>query len=180
MKKSMKKVISILLMVVILASAAISDATAIEVQAAKKVKTTVTENKYKKSPKVKTGTTTVTSKKRCFVKFKAPKTKTYTFTVSNVYNADDKSDPICGDFSIYKLEYGKIFNSQTVKTQGGKVCNANVASSTYLKDEDQSGVSSKNKYRPSRYAKIKLNKGETVYVRAFFTCDKCTYTLKVK
>ena len=180
MKKLIRKVISILLIAVIFASVAMSDAASIEVQAAKKVKTTVTENKYKKSPMVKTGTTTITSKKRCFVKFKAPKTKTYTFTVSNVYNTSDKSDPICGDFSIYKLEYGKIFTSQTVTTQGGKVCNANVASSTYLKGEDQSGVSGKNKYRTSRYAKIKLKKGETVYVRTFFTCDKCTYTLKIK
>ena len=68
MKKLIRKVISILLIAVIFASVAMSDAASIEVQAAKKVKTTVTENKYKKSPMVKTGTTTVTSKKRCFEK----------------------------------------------------------------------------------------------------------------
>lgn len=180
MKKSMKKIISVLLIAVILTSVAMSDAASIDVQAAKKVKTTVTENKYKKSPKVKKGTTTVTAKKRCFVKFKVPKTKTYTFTVSNLYNVEDKSDPICGDFSIYKLEYGKIFTSQTVKTQGGKVSSAPIASSSYLKDWDQSDVEGKYKYRTSRYAKIKLKKGETVYVTAFFTCKKASYTLKIK
>ena len=94
--ESIKKIVSMLLVLAVVASIAFTDVASIEVQAAtKKVSTSATDAKLKKIPSVKKGTTLVTMKKmHTYVKFKATKTKTYTFTISNIYDPVNKKGAV--------------------------------------------------------------------------------------
>lgn len=151
----------------------------VEAQAARKA----TGNaKYQKAPTVKTGTTIVTSKKAKtstakWVKFKAPKTGTYKFTVSDFSPADVIN---CGHFVFYTnpASYDRLTN---LKTEGGRNDSFSIASKRFMNNYRPGTVKKKDRYRTSRSATIKMTKGQVVYMRLFYTTgDKYTYKLKIK
>lgn len=112
----------------------------------------------KKATTVKTGTYNVALAgkngwHRGYVKFTAPKSKTYAFTLSNV--SSDSGKFTNGYVNIMKFN-GRYISSSKVSTQGGKtytlwVANKNQGSGT-------SGC------RTSRTGKVHINQGETVYL----------------
>lgn len=151
----------------------------VEAQAAKKV---TANAQYQKAPTVKTGTTTVTSKKNKvstakWVKFKAPKTGTYKFTVSNFKPADETN---CGHFNFYTnpASYDRLEN---LKTEGGRNDNFSIASKKFMAYYKPGDTKKKDRYRTSRSVTINMTKGQVVYMRLYYTTgDKYTYSLNIK
>ena len=184
--ESIKKIVSMLLVLAVAASIAFTDVASIEVQAAtKKVSTSATDAKLKKIPSVKKGTTLVTMKKmHTYVKFKATKTKTYTFTISNIYDPVNKKGAVNGYFTIRKpySATSSYLDRMDVKTKGGKADSLQIANKYFLTNWSNSGKTV-DKYFTSRYAKVKLTKGQTVYIEGFCAGvkkGKVSYTLKIK
>ena len=112
-----------------------------------------------------------------FLKFKAPKTKTYTFTGYGVKKPS-------GEYSSYGYFYlmtvsgsgsYKYLKINNVKTKGGK----NTA--LYI-NSNKNSTSGKKATRSlkSRSGSIKLKKGQTVYIYSWFTSKKTSYKLKIK
>ncbi len=92
------------------------------------------------------------SEGQVLLKFTAPKTKNYTFTISNL-NAPG-ADYVNGFFNIMKPNAGSIvLSSQKVKTNKG--------SDNGLYFASRKGSRG---FIPSRYGKLKINQGETVYI----------------
>ena len=154
------------------------------------VKTKVQETEHPKSPNVKVGSNTILMKKNyAVVKFKAKKSKYYRFTFSNIKNPNTESDTMGGYFCIcrpYSLNTAEspYLKPQKVKVKGGRNSYINVANNEFLKYWDNNEAT-KNKYLNKRVAKIKLKKGETIYIYGCFagwTDSKYNlkYTLKVK
>ena len=89
---------------------------------AKTVKTSVN---YKKAKSVKRGKTTISTTykgdKHLYLKFKAPKTKKYTFTISNMKSnhLTDGKDINHGNFAIATQKYGHPWELYA-KTKRGK------------------------------------------------------------
>ena len=149
----------------------------VDAQAAKKV----TSNKIpSKAPSVKTGTTTVISKKTPtsiakWLQFKAPKAGTYKITASNFKPANESS---LGGFSIYSKKTGSSFSD--LKTQGGRNRRFSICSKAYYQAHKQTEPKNE-RYLTSRYAIIKLKKGEAIYIRMFYTNnERYTYSLKIQ
>lgn len=151
----------------------------VEAQAAKKV---TANKKYKKAPTVKTGTTTVTSKKSSqnvgkYVKFKAPKTGTYKFTVSSFSPADEIN---CGYFCFYN-DPAKYDRLRDLKTEGGRASSFHIASKKFMNGFKHGNTKKADRYATSRSATMKLTKGQVVYMYLYYTtANKYTYKLKIK
>lgn len=129
----------------------------------------------KKAAKVKRGTTSLTIKKgKGWLKFKAPKTKTYTFTFSDVKSAEFSSNAFVGVYKVAKYSSSSVA-SVKVKTKGGKSntlwlsCNGYAHANEMLE-------------RPiaKRSGKIKLAKGEWVYLYFYNNDVKTTANLTIK
>ncbi len=124
------------------------------------------------------------------LEFKAPKTATYKFDVSNVKTSNDK-ELLSGTFAFYK-EYDPSPRYQNleligdIKTQGGKNELGVLSFGNYNSNEDYSGPKDElsEAVTKKRYGKLKINKGETVYI--YFNTDGNKYgylksfTLKIK
>lgn len=162
------KKITVLLFAMLLACAALPK----PVMAAKTKKIyysdfTMTKASMKKPANLKKGTTTVKMSDgkdvygsyHGYAKFKAAKTKTYTFTFSNLKN--EKHPGSSGYVQIFVTDkQGKKWVTwKKVSSQGGKVTNLNVGES-----KSKNSGSKKNAYLTSRYAKLKIKKGDTVYL----------------
>lgn len=150
-----KKIISLLLAVVIMATLVISFPT----QAATKsieTKITTTTN-LKVVPSVTTGTTKINIKKGGAVyKFTATQTKTYTLTFSNLTNVKD---------SIQEIR----------KTNYNRVAQTNLCMSKYASEYKYTGFQVTDK------RSIKLKKGETIIIYSYPSSAKSyTYTLNIK
>lgn len=151
----------------------------VEAQAARKA---TAQKNWKKAPAVKTGTTTVTSKKAKtstakWVKFKAPKKGTYKFTVSNFKPSDEIN---CGSFTFY-TDPAKYDTLTNLKTQGGRTSNFHIASKKFMQYYKPGNTAKKNRYRSSRTVTINMTKGQTVYMRLYYTtATKYTYSLNIK
>ena len=185
-KKGIKKLLMALALV--LCVAAFVPATA-SVQAEAKTKSikanTNYEKNYKKSPAVKLGVTyKVSSKKnRSAVKFTAPKAGTYKVTISNVASAPKAKDGVdimhCNAYINKPAYSGRYLFPERVITQGGKSSvlwiTTNYCYNKYYKGKKVKTSS----YLASRYGKIKLKKGETIYISFSCTSKKNTYNLKV-
>lgn len=135
----------------------------------------------KNATTVKTGTCRVQvgKKKSGYVKFKAPKTKDYTFTLSGVkttnkygYSTDFANIKYIKRYSFSKKEY--LYDYQ-VRTQGGKAFTL-----WFGTKKSVSNYNTNLSTRASRYGKIKLNKGETVYLYFYFSYagDSCQLNIK--
>lgn len=154
--------------------------------AARTVSTSATA--FRKAPAVKTGKNKVKIKKSAaYVKYTAKKTKTYKFTFSNVNalsKADRKRNSVNG-FVYLGLDSG--YSSpvpQKVTTNYGKISHLSLASANFYKiwKHNQKKKKPEN-YLTKRYAKIKLKKGQTVYIYHFFAGVKnsrASYTLTIK
>ena len=163
----------------VLAAALIFSVSPISAQAAAK-KVSATTN-YKKAPKLKTGTNKVTARKNnSYVKFTAPKNGTYTFTISNIATINGKyPDTNLGNLYIEK-QNGSYLSTQTVKTNGGKSSVLWTATKESYERFHKTKKPTSSTYLATRYGKLKLKKGETVYLEYYYTGGKCTYTLTVK
>ena len=113
-----------------------------------------------------------TSKKKGgFLKFTATKTKTYTFTISHY--STNKS--YCNGYwyimtqSKYSPDY---YYSTEVKTQGGKT------SSLYICSKSNTSGKKVHRFLKSRYGKIKLQKGQTVYIYLYYTGGNAKLKIK--
>lgn len=161
----------------------------VEAQAAKKV---TAQKTFKKAKSVKTGTTTVTVKKRpantnyndAYVKFKAPKAGKYVFTVSSLKlkGQNPATSTTCGFFYLGKLSSsGKYIDIQKLKTAGGKTTYMQIGTKTMYEYSVRNKLKKIDQYLTSRSATISLKKGETVYLNIICTTSQqYTYKLKVK
>lgn len=183
-KKGIKKLLMALALV--LCVAAFVPATA-SVQAEAKTKKVTANRNYKKAPALKLGITYKVTEKvnHSMVKFTAPKNGTYKVTISNIATfpkVKGRTDHNLGSLYICKLYYnGKYPMSQTVKTQGGRCSCLSTATKDSYNDFYKGRKVTTDTYLASRYGKIKLKKGETIYMDYSYTGKggKCTYTMKV-
>ena len=182
--KGIKKLLMALALV--LCVAAFVPATA-SVQAEAKTKKVTANKNYKKAPALKLGITYKVTEKvnHSMVKFTAPKNGTYKVTISNIATfpkVKGRTDHNLGNLYIRKPYYnGKYFMSQTVKTQGGRYSCLFTATKDSYNHFYKGRKVKTGTYLASRYGKIKLKKGETIYMDYSYTGKggKCTYTMKV-
>lgn len=181
MKKAKKFLCALL--IVLTAMTMLSEPFQVPVQAAR----TVTANKKaNKAVNIKKkGTYRVLSKTKInkddYIRFTAPKTGKYTLTFSDFRNLSGytPAERHLGSVYIYKnSKYG--LSMQKVKTNGGKRSILSICSkawyNTYTKGKKVTTYSDLH----TRYAKISLKKGETIYIKTFWTGGKHSYSLKIK
>lgn len=130
----------------------------------------------KKARSVKCGTYTIKlpSKGRGYLKFRAPKTKTYTFTISKL-KAKKKGKRSNGYFYVmtkYGVSGTKI-GQDMLKTQGG------TTNTLWLGTKRRQIGKKYNWELKTRYGKIALEAGETVYLYFNFS-PKDTLRLNIK
>ncbi len=177
MKHYTRRVLAVFLMLVMLmGTMSVSTFAATQTKSVKKQTfSTRTNTIKKKAATVKKGTTKLVIKKgEGYVKFKAPKTKYYKFTFSNFKSKKFSSN---GFIYIQKPDkYSPEYSWQeNVKTKGGK-------STTLWMSVNGYKHSGKLLYRPlaKRTGKIKLKKGETVYIYFYFSSSKHTGKVSIK
>lgn len=157
----------------------------LEASAASKVTAATTE---KKAKTVKKGTTVVTvpksSKSFGYIKFKAPSTKTYKFTLKNIrrYGKKSSGDIIhtSVDFTTKDSYGGKKYLS--FKQNGSNEYSLWLCSqkSWKINKPYTKKVTSSTSY-PTRTASIRLKKGQTVYLSFCNVSDfKVSYDLTIK
>lgn len=165
MKKLLRRSVALLMMLaLILAATSTTFAAAKTKTVKKKTFSTSTSAINKKATKVKKGTTKLYIKKgQGYVKFKAPKTKTYKFTISK---CTSKKRNVSGYFYIMKPDsHSPKYSFITqVKTKGGKT------GTLWLSANGYKSTSSDTLTKPlsSRTGSIKLKKGQTVYLYISF------------
>ena len=175
MKAAMKKVISLFLVLTMV----ISFSSVSTYAATKKLKnqtfTTDTAVANRKALSVKKGTYTVKlpSKGKGYLKFKAPKKATYSFTLSKLKASSSYS---CGYFYVMR-KYGttnQYIGQEKLKQKGGKQEAMNIAT--------RNSTSGKviSRYLTSRTGKITLRKGEVVYLYFSFWSEDKSVVLKIK
>lgn len=181
--KKMKKLFCALL-VMLTAVTMLSEPFQVEVQAAKTINA---NTNWKKAPTIKKkGTYNVNDKKNDgYIRFVAPKSGTYTIYVYN--NRDwGKSSAVSqnlGHYNVYKKKSSSGYSwlySQTLKTNYGKTSAFNIVSLKWYNRFYKAKKKTAGSYLYNRYAKIKLKKGESAYLRAFWTGGKHQYTVKIK
>ena len=111
---------------------------------------------------------------RGYIRFKAPATKKYTFTFSNIKDAGKHSVMSIG---VQKPNKGNkaSLNLVDVRTQGGKSCFLDMAANGY-RDKYGKGV---NKYLTTRSCTVLLQKGQVLYFHFGTWKTKHTATLKI-
>lgn len=130
----------------------------------------------KRATKVKRGTYKVKiASGKGYAKFTARKTKTYKFTLSNVKDANNGNNGYWYIMTSHDYSSSKYIGQTRVSTQGGKTTTMWMT----VNGHKSSGTGT-SKSLPSRYAKIKLKKGETVFVYFSFWNKNTTATLKIK
>jgi hypothetical protein len=135
-----------------------------------------------KATKVKKGKTTLIVSQG-WAKFKAPKTKTYTFTLSNVASmgVNPASDINNGYFVLGTFK-GKYFWSKRIKQNGKKVGSAYVCTPYSWSLQSESVKANPTGYTslPSRSAKLKVRKGGTIYLYFWFVKKPVSAVLTIK
>ena len=181
MKKTFKRILVLLLTVTMMMSmASVSTFAATK----KTVKKSGFVTDYTKINKVSTklkkrGTYRLTVKgSEGYIRFKAPKTKKYTFTFSNI-SVKDNYNSSCGSIAVQKpyKSNGRVYLTLAdVKTQGGKSDFLKVKTRRFSLTGD--GV---NAYRTTRSCKVKMKKGAYIYFHVNIVSTKNTVlTLKIK
>ena len=182
----MKKVKKLLcaLLIVLTAMTMLSEPFQVPVQAAK----TVTANKNpNKAVKIKKkGTYRVVSKstnssQKDYIRFIAPKTGKYTLTFSDFRNLKKYSPAERHLGTVYinkKDKYG--MSMLRVKTQGGKAYSLDICSKEWYNKYTRGKKITTASDLYSRYAKFSLKKGETIYIKSFWTGGPHSYSLKIK
>lgn len=130
----------------------------------------------KKAVSVKKGTYTIKmgTKSSGYLKFKAPKTKSYKFTFSKLKT---NTSYTCGHaYIMTDSKYGNGYITYaTMKTQGGS------NSVLWLATKNSStSVHKKDRFLASRYGTIKLTKGQVVYIYLNIVNPKTSLRLNIK
>jgi len=133
----------------------------------------------KRAKAVKRGTTTLKTSGG-FVKFTAPKTKVYTFTFSNVatVGADPAKDINNGHAYLETVRHNYLSSNQ-VKTNGGKAYSLYMCT-PYSWSLGSTQTVSYTTSIPQRFGRLKLNKGQTVYIYTWFVDKPCMVDLTIK
>lgn len=185
MKRIMKKLMVLGMAAMLTAAAGASYASAKTVTVKSYDFTTKLSSAKKMAKKVTKGTTTLvlTAKSKNyassgFVKFTAPKTKTYKFTFSSAKGiGEGKGDTFTGfNYIMTSTPYGSIGQTM-VTTQGGKAT-ALWTGSTNRKVYTDEKLVDRNLH--SRYGKIRLKKGQTVFLYMYHSCKKVSLKLNIK
>ena len=183
MKFNAKKLVSFILAVAIIAAAFLAVPSKVEA-ATTQVKTGVAMSNYKKAQAVKLGTSKVILCKNSsgMTKFVVPSTGTYVFKISNVSAPGKKLN---GYVSFYTA--GNYLQDLKGRTQGGTEDTLRVANSAFLStwnknNNNQKSTPANERYLSYRTLKVKLTKGQKVYMNAFFAGagnEKPSYILKI-
>ena len=137
----------------------------------------LSKNFFKEVPEIRKGSTKVLLKKQNgIIRFTASQDKVYRFKVSNIKGNDGKA--INGTVSIYKYasfpQNKGFLESQVFTTYGGESRYLSLANKKFIGEYYKRGVHEKkqiDEYKTSRTALIKLKKGETIYIRGYFTSE---------
>ena len=181
MKKKLSRILIVIAAMTMMLGMMTITASAKTIKPKKNDFTTSAAKAAKKSTTVKKGNYTIIVPKTkkssygsFFLKFTAPSTKTYTFTISGL--VPESGDTYCnghGYVMVGSKYGGDSITMATVKTEGGK------NSSLYYSCKDPDSYSSKiYAYLKKRSAKIKLNAGQTVYLYCYSSADHLSYSIK--
>lgn len=179
MKKRSRSKIFLLMLVVLVGTVFLASVSS--VQAAQ----TVTTNKSWQKAKVikKKGTYNINSKvKSGYIRFTAPKTATYTISVYNIRNwgKNSSESDLVGQFWVNKeSKRGGFVEPLKLKTNYGQSQVFPLASKLVVNRWGNAGRNTTGKCLYSRYAKVKLKKGETVYIQTDMAANKYQCTLKI-
>ena len=176
MKKIIRRCFVLMLVAVMLTGAmSVSTFAAAKKTVKKQTFDTKTKTIEKKATKVKRGTTNLTiSKGEGYIKFVAPKTKTYSITFSNVKTKNGGSAFV--EIQTRDADSPSYSFMTKVKTKGGK-SNALWLSVNGTKFTERDVLE-----RPlaKRTGKIKLKKGQPVYMYFYSGTKKTTAKLVIK
>ena len=182
MKKAKKLLCALL--IVLTALTMLSEPFQVPVQAAKTV--TANKNPNKAVNIKKKGTYRVVSKmtlkKDDYIRFTAPKTGKYTLTFSDFRSKKKSSSGEYQLGSVYiqkKSSYGSLL-FQKVKTKGGKSSILRICSKAWYNKYTKGKKVKETTELYSRYAKLSLKKGETIYISTYWTGGPHSYSLKIK
>lgn len=175
--KKITKIVAALLVAVMVVSIMPAKA---EAASTRKVTAGVSEAK---AGVVKVGSNAVTATKAkngtTFVKFTAPSTAKYTFVMSDIVSKNKKNSTGLGNWYLLKKN-GSYYQRMKVSTEGGKTDWLKMASKNY-NDKYLKSPSDKMYYRKTRSAKkVSLKKGQTIWMRFYFTANQCTYKMTIK
>ena len=185
MKKIMKKSLLFLAMAVLTLAMCTMGASAASVTVKAQKFTTSTATAAKKAKRVGIGTTKLAkigsaSEPGGYVKFTAPKTAKYSFTISKPHCLKTSYSDILNGHAYIMTTYGNgsYITMAKVSTKGGKATSLYLCS-PYSYSLHSNDAATAYTALPSRTAKIKLQKGQTVYVYLWFT-SQAYATLKIK
>lgn len=137
--------------------------------------TTSAAKAKKKATALKRGTYTIklASKGKGFAKFKAPKTKTYAFTISNLKS---KKSYACGYFYVMTTSsYSNSYITMSkLKTKGG------TTTGMYFATKSGTSGAMKSRFLKTRTGKIKLKKNQTVYLYYYCTAGNSSFKFRIK
>ena len=180
MKKVKKFICTVLVLLTV--TIIVTDTFQVPVQAAKTVSAKKIEH-FRKCPNIKKkGNYKVVCKcKTNMIRFTAPKNRTYTFTFYNFRNLNKKlsDNEDYGHVMLQKMDKQGFYFWQA-KTNGGKWFSLHMASKKVYNKYFRGKKVTKDSYLCSRYAKVKLRKGETLYIDSDWTTSKYQYTMKIK
>ena len=181
MKKAKKLLCALL--IVLTAVTMLSGPFQVPVQAARTV--TANKNPNKAVNIKKKGTYRVVSKmnlrKDDYIRFTAPKTGKYTLTFSDFRSKKYKSAEMqLGSVYIQKKSPHDTLLFQKIKTKGGKSSILRICSKQWYNRYIKGKKVKASTELYSRYAKISLKKGETIYISTYWTGGKHSYSLKIK
>ncbi|MBP3873592.1 MAG: hypothetical protein J6E32_07725 [Lachnospiraceae bacterium] len=173
MKKIVRKLIIMAAIAVTLAGLSAVSASAKTVKLKGAAFTTSTAAADIVATPVGTGTMTVKVPKKTsgYLRFTAPATKAYSFTVSNI-----KAGRFCCGYFYVMTMYGtnnSYIGQEKIATQGGE------ATGLFVSTKKSKGGSAATRYRKSRTGTIALQAGQTVYIY-FSMTRKCTLKFKIK
>ena len=161
MKKTLKRSLVMILATVLLIGTFAVTADAAAKKTVKKLSYNAEMSTIKKkATAVKKGTTNLTyTKGQGFIKFTAPSKKTYSFTFSNLKAKGETSAYVV--FQVKDKDYPKFLIDAVVSTKGGKTDALWLASTGSPESKKGKVV---DRFLHKRTGKIKLKKGETVYI----------------
>ena len=173
MKKIVRKLIIMAAIAVTLAGLSAVSASAKTVKLKGAAFTTSTAAADIVATPVGTGTMTVKVPKKTsgYLRFTAPATKAYSFTVSNI-----KAGRFCCGYFYVMTMYGtnnSYIGQEKIATQGGEATGLMVAT------KKSKVGNAENRFLKSRTGTIALQAGQTVYIY-FSMTRKCTLKFKIK
>lgn len=114
------------------------------------------------------------------LKFVASKDGVYTFKVYDIQtNSTEKPDYNRGNFSVNIYKNNKM-KPQTLKVKEGKADDLFVATKECYNKYYKNAKDSVYRHMTNRTGKIKLEKGQLVYLKYFYTGLKGSYSLDIK